>query len=1198
VQYRVLGPLEVARGGTAIDLGGPKQRAVLAVLLIDANRVVSLDRLIDQLWGDEPPPRAMSSLQAYISNLRRALEPERAARTPAQVLVTQAPGYLLRVDPADVDATRFEQLVADGHRLLDAGDPGAAQAALREGLALWRGDAFADFAFESFAAPEIARLEELRAGAVEAEVAARLALGEHRAAIGDLERLVASYPLREQLRSLQVLALYRCGRQADALRALAEARTMIAKELGLPPSPELQQLESRILQQDPELEWTPARGEGATSAPGDAHADTEVTPAHDDGLPSAPSSPAAADLVGRDAQIARLEEALAAARAGRGSVVLIAGEPGVGKTRLAEALADRATGVGVEVVWGRCYEGEGAPAFWPWAQALRSLVANRTEHEIGAALRAANADVSQLVPEVAPLTPALPIDADVNPEAARFQLYDSVCSLLQQLAEARPLLVVIDDLHWSDTSSLRLLQYLATEMRGDRILVVATYRDTEVVAGHPLAEALTALVRDPTTERWSLEGLERDSVARYVAITTGLAVDETTAATLHERTDGNPFYLTELVRLLTSEGSLAAPDAARHEVPAGVRDVIRRRIARLPEKTQRVLTVAAVIGREFGLDELELACELDGDDVLDLVEAALVTGIVTEVPDAVGRYRFAHALVRETLYDSLSSVRRGRVHVRVGAAIEERWAQNLDSHLDQLAHHFAHGTTAEAGGKTVHYARLAGDRAREQLAWEPAIELYEVALGAADSAGLDDVERADLLLDLGQTRKNAADFTGARDAFAAAAEAARRAGDPVRFARAALGHSGGTRYGVSLHFFHTDDASLALLEEANEWLPDDDSMLRADVLGRIAIELLFAGAEERRERLTEDALDIARRSGDDGALARALVARRNATWGDGARRGAIADELIEVGRRSGVGETIYGGHFYRAGVRYEEGDFAGARADLEIAEQTAADLRQPGLMTPLAWGRAQRAAIAGDFAEAERLMQKAFEAHVATLPSDAISGYAAQLFFLRRDQGRLREVEQSLREMATSTTASPAWTAALALLAAEHGDLDEARELFDAIAGAGLDAIPQDMVWTIVIAMLAEVAAALGDESGASALHSLLEPFSGRTVSLLSGHVILGPVDYFLGLLAATLRRDEEAVTLLERAVADADRVGMAPAATRARLRLAEVLARRDERDEALAVLDAVLDNASQLGMAQIAAAAIVARDALTPART
>ena len=675
MEFRLLGPLEVVADGSPLPLGRRKQRALLAILLVHANRVVSLDRLVEELWGDEPPARAIGSLQAYVSHLRRLLEPGRTARTPAGVLQTRPPGYRLVVAPADLDAARFESLAARGRELLDSGDHDAAAGVLSEGLRLWRGAALADFPDDTFAQAERERLAELRLVAEEDRAAAELALGHHAAVVAELDRLVAAHPFREGLHGLRMLALYRSGRQAEALEAFRTAGRALRDELGIDPGPDLRRLQRQILDQAPELDRAPAR-----------------EPVR---LPAAPADAPPADrLVGREQQLAAVQVAVNRTVAGHGRAVLLIGEPGIGKTRLAEEAARRALGSGVTVAWGRCSVEPGAPPFWPWIQILRALL---------------DAEPAQLVPELDG-GPAVPV-SDV--EAVRFRVCHTVTGLLRRLADERPLLLVVDDLHAADVASLRLLSVLAGALRTAPILLVATCHDDD-----RLSPALATLAREAPVDRMVLAGLGAADVVQLL----GADADVELARLVHRRTDGNPFYVVELLRLLGSRGRTDARAVAAQEIPAGVRDVLRRRLDRLPEQTNAVLLVAAVVGREFDLDTITDVTGLDDERALEAVEAALLSGLVVEDDERVGRFGFAHALVREVIYDGVSRVRRARLHLRVAEA-PGAGADPVDR-----AHHWWSAAPVVDADVVLPHLLAAADHATSRLAHEEAEQQLRRAL--------------------------------------------------------------------------------------------------------------------------------------------------------------------------------------------------------------------------------------------------------------------------------------------------------------------------------------------------------------------------------------------------------------------------------------------------------------------------------------
>ncbi|MDQ6945679.1 MAG: AAA family ATPase [Actinomycetota bacterium] len=719
MEFRILGPLELERDGECLRLGRPKERAVLAVLLVHANRVVSLDRLIDLLWAGQPPSRATATLQGYISNLRRALEHQRMSRARAQILVTRPPGYVLFVGPDELDARRFQDLAARGAALFNRGDAEAAHRDLSEALELWRGPALAEFAGEDFAHSEAARLEELRLAVLESRLQVELALGRHATAVAELESLVSAEPLREGLWGLLSLALYRSGRQADALRALARARATLAEELGVDPSPPLRALEKGILAHDADLEW---RAPEHTS-PGPRRLVPADRPEW---------AGREAPVVARDAELAALDVALERAKRGCGQVVLLSGEPGIGKTRLAEELSRRAEEAGAIVAWGRCCEGRSAPAFWPWAQVVRALIGDDRSAQMIAALGPGGAVIAQVIAEVGPLVgdagPLPPLDAG----AARVRFYDAVATFVARLAARRPVVIVLDDLHWADVASLQLTELLTSVAGSAAIVVVATFQPSEVAVSDPARATVAMLAGRRETTFLSLPGLTPREVGLFLATALGEERGAQLAGEVHARTDGNPFFILELMRLiagnrLTVDEAVVLPI----EVPRRVREVIRYRLERLPHATTALLTVAAVVGRDFELTVVSSVSGLAENRVLELIEAAMVSGIVVEDSDVPGNYRFVHALVRETLYTSLSGVRRSRLHARIGAAFEEL-ETGLQPRPVELSYHFSRAAPSTGVDKGISYAMLAADFEQARLAYEKADEQLDSALALID----------------------------------------------------------------------------------------------------------------------------------------------------------------------------------------------------------------------------------------------------------------------------------------------------------------------------------------------------------------------------------------------------------------------------------------------------------------------------------
>jgi DNA-binding SARP family transcriptional activator len=677
MEFHILGPLEAVADGRAVPLGGSKQRALLTLLLLHANETISTDRLIDELWGERPPATAAKTVQVHISRLRKALD-------DASVLQTREHGYTLAIDPEVLDANRFERLVDEGNTELAASRPDCAVPAFTSALALWRGAPLSDLAHEPFAQAEIGRLEDLRLMALEQLTEAKLALGRHAEVVGRLEALIAEHPYRERLRAQLMLALYRSDRQAEALQAYQDARRTLVDELGIEPGQRLRDLEQAILAQDEALAMPVALPPERTAA-------APVTLP----LPLATATP----FVAREAELARLRELWA--RGDRVTVVL-AGEAGIGKTRLAAELARGVRGL---VLYGRCDEGLAVP-YQPFVQALRPVAGTLFE-------------------------PGEPTQAD--PETERLALFEAVAALLEAATRDRRALLVLDDLHWAPSPTLMLLRHLVRSERDLRLMVVATYRDTE--PADALAQLLADLRRDGNVERLRIGGLDERAVAALLDAS-GLA--EGLAHRIATETGGNPLFIREVVAHLIESGESGV------EVPEELRQIIDQRVARLSEPAGRALSVAAVVGPMFSVQTVERVMS-DEPGVIDALDEAVGAGLLVDAGH--GDYGFAHTLVRQTIYDGLGTARRMRLHRQVGEALEAG-----DAPPEALAYHFAEAARDGQARKAASYALAAGRSAARRAGYDEAAAHYERGLRALEAGGRPDEKlRRELLLALGRT---------------------------------------------------------------------------------------------------------------------------------------------------------------------------------------------------------------------------------------------------------------------------------------------------------------------------------------------------------------------------------------------------------------------------------------------------------------
>ena len=1131
MDFRILGPLEVLDEDCTIVLGGSKQRALLALLLLHANETLSTDRLIDELWGESPPANAAKTVQMQISRLRKALARPAGSASPG-VVVTHGRGYELRLDPERIDAHRFARLVAEGRSELAGGRPERAVSALEGALSLWRGAALAEFV-EPFAQREIARLDDLRAAALEQLIEAKLALGCHAEVVGQLRALIGDYPYRERLRAQLMLALYRSDRQADALQAYQDARTTLVEELGIEPGGRLRELERAILAQDCELHLVaeePAAAEPAMGSPRGA-------------------------LVGREQELAELVGGLDDAFAGCGRLFLVVGEPGIGKSRLAEELIAQARARGARVLVGRCWEAGGAPAYWPWVQSLRPYLRDCDTVSLRSQLREGAADVARLFPELRDLLadlPPPPLDSD----GARFRLFDSMTAFLKRAATARPLVIVLDDLHAADEPSLLLLQFVARELGESRLLIVGAYRDVDPLLSDPLATTLIELAREPVTRALALAGFDEADIARFIELTAPGASAATLSAAVHAGTDGNPLFVGEIVRLLAAEGRLEQPAIAPLAIPQSVREVIGHRLRHLSEECNRLLNLASVLGREFDLETLAALSGLERGAILALLDEGLEARVISEIAGTIGRMRFVHALIRDAAYHRLTRSRRVQLHRQAGEALETLYSVDLDPHLAHLAHHFFESAADGIGEKAVDYARRAGARAVALLAYEEAARLYQMALealrqDAAASARL----RCGLLLALADAQGRAGDDQRAKSTFVRAADLARSAQLPEMLAHAAAGYGGRFLWAHAL----TDERLVPMLEDGLSALGEADSVLRVQLLSRLAAALRHGPSGDQRERLSEEAIQIARRIGDPATLAYALAAAEAALHAphNAHKRLAEGDEIVSLVAGTGDRERLFDAHEQSFWAAWELG-YPDRRA-VELASMTrvADDLRQPAQLWSLAVAQATLALSQGRFAEAPELIERAAAIGERVLAWGAVATHKMQLFLLRREQRRLHGFLREVRDHAHTFPSPLVHRAILAHVYARLERTEEARTLLHELTRRDLAGWHVDEEWLFSICLLAETCALLGDTEPAARLYELLLPY-GALNAVAVPELALGSTSRPLAILATLLGRFEDAARCFEEAMRMNERMGARPWLAHAQEDYARMLVRRN----------------------------------------
>lgn len=673
VRFAVLGEVVARLDDRPVSLGPARQVAVLAALLVDVGRPVSTAVLADRVWDGRPPSSATGTLQAYVSRLRSifASASVASAGNRSPTLRSTPAGYVLDVDAAAVDARCFVDGLARAQALADGGDPAAAREAVGAALALWRGRAYTGVA-TTFAAVEADRLDDLRLTARELAADLDLELGRHHAVAAELGPVLAEHPFREGLRAALMLALYRSGRQADALRVYRTGRELLADELGVDPGPRLRSLHEAVLRQDADLAG-PIPVEPATT------------------VAAAPTAGSPDRFVGRADELASLTAVYRSAAAGSTRFAAVVGEAGIGKSRLTEEAAARARDDGYLVAWGRCWRHEGVPALWPWVQVVRELVRVCSPSTAGVALSGRGGALASMVPELVPSGVTEP-GSGGGVERSEIRVFDALAHALRVVSAETPVLIVFDDAQWADPWSRRMFEYTATHARDARLAVVLTVRSPTDEDGDADLAVLDVLTRADRPERVDLVGFTADDLREFVRDRVGRDLDVASAAALRARTDGNPFYAGEVARLVVAQEAAGERSVG---VPDGVRSVIRRRLEQLPASDVDVLVVAAVLGRTFDAEFLATVCADDlpddpgaggiGTAVDDAVDRATAAGLLRADDPGSTHHRFTHALLQETLLAEAGPSRRRRLHRRVARSLESSTRRDRAA---RVAHHY------------------------------------------------------------------------------------------------------------------------------------------------------------------------------------------------------------------------------------------------------------------------------------------------------------------------------------------------------------------------------------------------------------------------------------------------------------------------------------------------------------------------------
>jgi DNA-binding SARP family transcriptional activator/tetratricopeptide (TPR) repeat protein len=1159
VEIRVLGPVRASAGGAELKIPGAGPRTLLAVLALQAGEPVSVDAIVSALWDDDVPQSAAGMIQTYVWRLRQALPPDERAD-----LAHTGRSYVLAIDRDQVDALRFEAMVGEARRL---SDPQRAVDLLDEALALWRGDVLGDLGPTHGLGPAAVRLELMRLSAVEARYDALLAAGRHEPIVGDLAALTRRHPLRERFSAQLMLAQYRCGHQAEALATYQRLRSTLIEHAGVEPTPELQALERAVLDQSEHLAWHDRATGGGEPLP----------------LPRAIAAAVGGrPFVGRQLERRVLAGLVEQARSGRFAAAVVSGPPGIGKTVLVSECARAAHDAGATVVFGRADELSPAP-FQPWRAAIRHW-ARHTGDDLAALLGPDVTELGRIVPELAGPAPAPPSSPAAD-TAERFHLFEAIVRWVQVLSSGRPAVIVLDDLQWADASTLLAVRHLLREPPAVGALLLLTRRHADAPATEP-ADLVSEIEAAEGVRRIDLAGLPVDDVATLVTGEIRHALDgegRSFTRGLATATGGNPYFVIETLRHLTDRGLLEpaagqwpSADPEHGGVPRAVKELVGRRLARLPEVSSAVLRAAAVLGHDF---DIPIVAHMTGSSPLGvLTDLEPVIGAGLMAPAEGDRVEFAHAIIRHAILDGLPAGTRARLHWDAGTAIMDLGA----GRLDEIAHHLSAGIAAGDATIAMRANIRAGYHDLQQFAFEDARLRFATAIDIASSGHVDDRKLtyaawAGLGHAIGPV-----DPAGQRNAYRMSAAVARQTGNWAGVGQLALG--------FSLYAVRTDEdiaEVTLLLDEALAILPPEPSALRCSLLAARALRATCNTQAPMALTLADRAESDARELDDPEADAAAAAARAWALLGSARSDeiGPAIDRALARSRGRNVEPFVY--HVLwalRSIPAMERGDraaYAAVRAELSAATD---DRPATGARGSLSVWDASFELAAGNFDGAERLVDALVAA--GPLPVWRVVRTAQQIY---ADVDRSDDLETRRRGatelMNVLPSEAPVMRVVLTLIHALDGNLAAAsREAERLRLSLDMDELGWDAPG--VLRYLAELAALVDSWDLAEAMLAELRARQGRMLVVHTGVGILGAADRALGQCLLVLGQHDEAIRRFEAARALEEGCGAAALAARTTYWHARALFSRGAPGDAqvartlLTEVDAMADRLGLRGLA------------------
>lgn len=886
-------------------------------------------------------------------------------------------------------------------------------------------------------------------------------------------------------------------------------------------------------------------------------------------------------IVGRMRELEAFRAAFDHMLAGRRQLILISGEAGIGKTRCAEALADLAEDQGALVLWGRCREEAGAPPYWPWVQILRGYVDASSLDEVRLNMGAAVKDIAALVPELLDSSQATHLNRDVVTDSspARFRTFDAIRQFFHQAAQQVPIMLALDDLHWADAPSLSLLEFLSQELLRVRLLIVGTYRDADAYKMTPLLRTLGALSRDSECRRVGLSGLPQSAIGEVAERLCDVSLSDSAIRAIYQQTDGNPLFAIELIKVLIDENAGGEISTVPARIPAGIRETIGRRLSRLADQCNELLGVAAVHGRHFSVREIAACTNCEVQAVLALLEPAVQAGIVQSTVDAPGNWQFTHALIRETIYEALSTADRLRLHAQAGDALAAVHAGRPEPALTRIAHHYYRASALGYRENAVVYALRAAESAVRIYAYEEALLHYDRAIETLESAGfLHDERLARAYILKGCALRLLGQPDRAIDVLLEAVNRTRVTRNAELLVDVLVFLAMASQHIAQRHM-------IPLLERVLALLPEVDSVARAKALATFAFAQRTLTDRSRLHRLVDESLRMAGRICDNTARCACYQLTVLALRGDPetlGRRILLGEEYVAAARSVGSADLLAEAYYWQA-LNYFE---AGQLETLEILLDEYERLSTARFGLHEYYARTHRVTLAllrGEWVDLESRIEELLEIGAKTRRGDADGVYGAQMFALNRDLGRLHTLAPQIKALAASASMR-IWEPGLMLIYAEIGLLPEARSIFERLVDRECAAVGKDDMYAARLVFYAQTCCALADTRRAESLYGLLLPYARQTVNHPTA-VCFGATDLYLAMLACTANRPELAREHFEHALTLNRSMRAWPSLARTLHRYGVFLAARptdEERHRGFQQLREADELARRLGMARL----------------